>query len=142
MRRARGPCPHPTSESVEAIPVGALGVVEAWQTAVNAGDLARLQAVSAPDIEVGGPRGSGRGHALLGQWLQRAGLRLVPLRWFCGADGTVVVEQEARWKGGDPVRLASSFLVTGGLVARFFRYDELPSALAAAGLQAGDEVRR
>ncbi len=119
---------------------GELGVVEAWQQAVNASAVARLLAASSPDIEVGGPRGSGHGHALLREWLERAGLHLRPLRWFCGAGGAVVVEQDARWSGGDPVRLASSFRVAGGVVARFFRHDDLASALASAGLRLEDEV--
>jgi hypothetical protein len=81
------------------VATGPLGIVEAWQQAVNAGDAARLLAVSAPGIEVGGPRGSGHGHALLLAWLERAGIRLEPLRWFCGAAGVVVVEQAPRWNG-------------------------------------------
>ncbi len=56
-----------------------------------------MTALSAPDLEVGGPRGTVRGREVLGPWLTRAGLRATPLRWSCGADGTVVVEQDAVW---------------------------------------------
>ena len=122
--------------------MGPLGVVEAWQQAVNAGDGERLVAVSSPDIAVGGPRGSGHGPALLREWLAHAGIQLQPLRWFSGADGAVVVEQNARWNGGDSLRLASSFLVAGGVLTRFFRHDDLAAALAATRLRMADEVRR
>jgi hypothetical protein len=49
-------------------------VVQAWVAAANAGDAERLVALSAPDIEVVGPRGIGAGHRLLREWLARAGL--------------------------------------------------------------------
>jgi hypothetical protein len=70
----------------------------------------------------------------------------VARRWFCGADGSVVVEQDAVWS--DPVigaelgraRVASRFAVRGGTVARYQRHDSLDAALAAAGLTVADEV--
>ena len=42
-----------------------LSIVEAWQEAVNTRDTARLLDLSAPDIEVVGPRGSGFGRQVL-----------------------------------------------------------------------------
>ena len=50
-------------------------VVMAWQQAANASDIDRLLALSGPEIEIVGPRGSGRGHQLLRDWLARAGQR-------------------------------------------------------------------
>jgi hypothetical protein len=79
--------------------------------------------------------------------MARAGFTARPLRWFCGAGGAVVVEQDATW--ADPATgaergravVASEFLVTGGVIARFRRHDDgLPAALAAAGLRESDEV--
>ena len=70
-----------------------------------------------------------------------------PLRWFCGAGGAVVVEQEATW--ADPATgaergravVASRFLVADGVITHLQRHDEgLPAALAAAGLRRTDEV--
>ena len=119
----------------------AVAVVLAWQDAVNRQDADRLVALSAPDIEVAGPRGSGYGHQLLREWLARAGLRLTTERIFA-RDEVVVVAQEGVWLGAAPAarHLASRFRVTGGRVAQFARYDDLAGALAAAGLGDADEV--
>ena len=80
--------------------------------------------------------------------MTRAGFSAKPLRWFCSADGSVVVEQIASWV--DPVTdadlgsapVASQFLVEGACVARYARHDALRQALAAAGLDESDEVTR
>ena len=71
--------------------------VRAWHAAVNAGDLERLVALSSNDIEVAGPRGSGRGEQLLRDWFGRAGVRLEPLQTFSRDTDVVVVEQRATW---------------------------------------------
>jgi hypothetical protein len=122
-----------------------LAVVESWQSAVNAKDLEMLAALSAQDVEIVGPRGSGRGHELLRQWVDRAGFSAEVLRWFCGAGGTVVIEQRGRWFLPDAVAaseriIASAFTVRSGRVVRFQRFDELGAALAAAALTDDDEV--
>ena len=63
------------------------------------------------------PRGSMRGRQVLAAWLGRARFSAESLRWFCGADGSVVVEQAARWidpaSGADrgQARVASCFCV-------------------------------
>lgn len=121
-----------------------VAVVCAWQDAVNRQDADGLLALSAPDIEVVGPRGSGYGHPLLREWLARAGLRLTTERIFARGD-VVVVAQQGVWAGPAPGAsverpLASRFRVTGGRVAQFARYDDLATALAAAGLGDADEV--
>ncbi|SNT00566.1 protein of unknown function [Geodermatophilus saharensis] len=126
---------------------GQLAVVEAWLAAVDRADAAAATALSAPDLEVVGPRGTVRGREVLGPWMARAGFSGTPLRWFCGADGAVVVEQDAVW--ADPTTgaqrgravVASQFTVAGGVVTRYQRHDDgLLPALAAAGLGAADEV--
>lgn len=130
-----------------AVVTGQLGVVEAWLDAVDRADTAAAVALCAPDLEVVGPRGGVRGREVLGPWMARAGFTARPLRWFCGADGAVVVEQDATW--ADPATgaergravVASAFLVADGVITRFERHDDgLPSALAAAGLRESDEV--
>jgi hypothetical protein len=50
-----------------------LALVMVWQAASNAEDSDLLLAVSDPQIEIAGPRGSGRGHQMLRDWLVRAG---------------------------------------------------------------------
>ena len=126
---------------------GVLAVVRDWLDAVNDGDPERVERLSAEDVELVGPRGSVRGRRELSAWLGRAGFSAQARRWFCGADGSVVVEQDARWV--DPVTgvkrgravVASQFLVGGtARVQRYARHDDLPTALAAAGLRETDEV--
>ncbi|PRY51256.1 SnoaL-like protein [Geodermatophilus tzadiensis] len=126
---------------------GALAVVEAWLAAVDRADVDAVTVLSAPDLEVAGPRGSVRGREVLGPWLARAGLTTRPLRWFCGAGGAVVVEQDATWTDPDTgaergrAVVASRFTVAGGVVTAVERHDAgLPAALAAAGLGPADEV--
>lgn len=125
---------------------GAPAVVAEWLEAADRRDGTRLELLSAEDVEVVGPRGSVRGARVLSEWVARAGFSAEPLRWFCGGDGTVVVEQDARWvdvaTGAAQGRavVASQFAVHGARVARYARHDALEPALAAAGLTAADEV--
>jgi ketosteroid isomerase-like protein len=123
----------------------AVAVVAAWHAALNAGDVERLLALSSDDVEVGGPRGSGRGAQLLREWVARANVRLEPRRFVHRGDtaNTVVVEQRAAWQteaggaGGEPAGAqdaASVFAVEGGRVARVIRYGSMDEALREAGL--------
>jgi len=119
-------------------------VVRAWHEAVNRGDADTLVALSDDEIEVGGPRGSARGHAILRDWLDRTGIQLEPRRWFASPSG-LVVEQFATWRGPDgavtdPQLIASSFTVEDGRVMRTIRYGSLKEALTATGLTLTDEV--
>src|SRR3712207_6105406 len=92
-----------------------------WHAAAGTGDADTLRALSAPDIEIAGPRGSARGVDALHEWLLRAGLTWTPLRTFAGADGAVVVESEAMWAADPATRtvVASAFTVHSGRVTRF-----------------------
>lgn len=118
-------------------------VVSAWHAALNEGDIDHLVALTHPDVEIGGPRGTARGADVLRDWVRRAGIRLAPRRVF-SREGTVVVEQAAEWRdagtgavtGCDTV--ASVFAVRDGRVARVVRYPDLAHALDAAGLDQGD----
>ena len=120
-------------------------VVEAWHDALNAGDVERLVALSHPEIEVGGPRGGGRGEALLREWVERANVRLRPRRVY-GSGDAVVAEQEAVWMtadGGNPsdsMLVASVFDVRDGRVAAVVRHGSLEEALDASGLDGSHEV--
>ena len=115
--------------------------VIAWHEALNNGDVDRLVALSHPDVEVGGPRGSAHGVQILRDWVDRANIRLEPGRTFDEAD-TVVVEQGAEWQSAEPGRVqtvASVFVVSDGLVTSVVRYTDLASALRAANLDASHE---
>lgn len=127
---------------------GEIGVVEAWQRAVNDGSATEVAALTADHVEVLGPRGEGRMPGRdLGAWMVRSGFRATPRRWFCGGDGTVVAELDARWvdkeTGHEHGRgtVATHFKVKDGVVLRIARHDDgLEIALNAAGLQRANEV--
>jgi len=77
----------------------------------------------------------------------RSGFAAEPLRWVCGGNGTVVVEQDARRVDRETGRergravVASRFRVEGDVVSRVVRHDEgLQAALDSAGLAGADEV--
>jgi ketosteroid isomerase-like protein len=115
--------------------------VIAWHDALNNGDVERLVALSHPDVEVGGPRGSAHGAQILREWVDRTNIRLEPGRTFREAN-TVVAEQGAEWQSAAPgnvQRVASVFVVSDGLVTSVVRYPELASALRAANLDASHE---
>lgn len=128
--------------------IGSLAIVEEWLDAVNRGDGVRLEQLTHEEVEIVGPRGSGRAdRRVLSEWLTRAGFSAEPLRWFCGSDGRVVVEQDARWVDvttGEEQgrgRVASQFLVDRDRIAKYVRHDDgLPPALTAARLGDSDEV--
>lgn len=130
------------------VSLGALGTVEAWQEAVNAGASSRVRELSADQIEVLGPRGAARiSGDELSAWMTRSGFSATPLRWFCGGNGTVVVEQAARWEDNttgaerSTAVSATDFRVDHGLVARVGRHDNLTAALDAADLASSQEVK-
>lgn len=135
-----------TAIYAELVAQGSLAVAACWLSAVNHQDTAKLTDLSAEDIEVTGSRGSAYGRQVLAGWLARAGFAASTLRWFCGADGNVVVEQDARWS--DPAtqaeqgraRIVSRFVIHGETVAAYQRHDTLDAALTEAGLTAADEV--
>jgi ketosteroid isomerase-like protein len=120
-------------------------VIRAWHAALNAADVDALVGLSTEDVEVGGPRGTGRGADLLRDWVARAAITLEPLRVFA-REATLVVEQRATWRLADgqqtpPQEVASVFQLRDGRVASVIRHLDVPSALEAAGLDVSDEVR-
>jgi ketosteroid isomerase-like protein len=118
--------------------------VRAWHEALNDGEVDRLVELSHPEVEVGGPRGNGRGAQLLREWVDRANVHLEPRRIFHHAD-TVVVEQWAEWRSTDAGRVIDSqsvgsvFVVRDGLVTRVVRYPNLTDALDATDLDESHE---
>jgi hypothetical protein len=118
--------------------------VLAWHAALNASDVDGLLGLSTDDVEVGGPRGSGRGGHLLRDWVARAGMRMQPGRLY-QRDSAVVVEENAQWQTPDgqltdPQGAACVFGIREGQVASIFRHPDVASALVAAGLDASDET--
>ncbi|WP_166396960.1 nuclear transport factor 2 family protein [Rubrobacter marinus] len=121
-------------------------VVRDWHEALNAGDADLLVALSHPDVEVGGPRGTGRGAQLLREWVARSGVRIEPRRIFHRA-GTVVVEGDASWRDAGTGQttgeqtVGSVFAFRDGRVTRVVRHPDLASALLAAGMDESNEAR-
>jgi len=120
-------------------------IVQAWQDAANSQNIDRLVELSAPDIEVVGPRGSGRGTQLLRDWLGRAGLQLTTLRAFARSN-SVVLAQHGVWRSLETGEvtgerdLASHFQVAGHRVAQFARHGSLDVALNEADVSYSDEI--
>jgi ketosteroid isomerase-like protein len=115
-----------------------VAVVRSWHSALNAGDTDGLVALSSDDVEVGGPRGSSQGAAVLREWFARAGICLEPKKFYQRGE-TVVVEETAEWRepGTDDLigqqTVATLFVVRGGLVTRVVRYPDLATALGTVG---------
>jgi hypothetical protein len=120
--------------------------VLAWHGALNAGDAEHVAALSHPEVEIGGPRGSARGRQVLKDWVVQANIRLEPLRSF-KRGGTVVVEEAATWRDAQTgeivgaATVATVFRLDAGLVTGIFRHDGLEDALRLAGLDGSDEIR-
>ncbi len=107
--------------------VSEVHVVEAWHAALNEGDVDRLVGLSHPDVEIGGPRGVGRGVQLLREWVDRANVRLDPRRVF-RRGSTVVVEQAGQWRSAETGEVIGSQTVAS-VFAVVRRAGDEPGAL-------------
>lgn len=120
-------------------------VVHAWLAAVNQGDADTALALTAPDVVIVGPRGMARGHEVLRGWLGRAGATFVTRATFARG-AAVVVAQRGVWRDAETgavvgeADVATRFRVDGPWIVELERYDDLASALHAAGLSAADEL--
>ena len=121
-------------------------IVNAWHKALNDSNVDHLVSLSHPDVEVGGPRGTGQGVRLLQEWMGRANIHLKTRRVFHQAE-TVVVEQQAEWRSADGGQVTGSqtvgsvFIVRDDQIVRVVRYPDLASALRAVNLDESHETR-
>ncbi len=137
----------PTTENARVSSARAeLDLVRRWHAALNGDVSDTVTALVAPDVEVGGPRGTTRGAEVVREWFGRANIHLFPLRCFARGT-TVVVEQRGEWLSEDRSAVASTqtvatvFTVSSGLITRIMRYPDLESALKAAALTETDAVQ-
>ena len=117
--------------------------VRAWLTAVTTGDVEGALALTAPDVAIVGPRGVGRGHAVLRAWMGHAGATFATRASYARGD-VVVVAQHGVWRDlataavvGE-ADVATRFVVRDGQVAELERYGDLATALGAAALSVDD----
>ena len=123
----------------------ALAVVGLWHVALKTSDRTTLLATTAADIELRGPRGNVSGSAAFVTWIDHAAFKAVARRRFAGGEGTVVVEQLARWReshGDVTAAIASAFVVRDGRIRQIEWFDELAMALTIYKLGDANEVPR
>ena len=134
----------------DASPLGAdaapVDVVHAWLAASNAGDADQLIALTAPDVEIIGPRGAERGRDVLRAWMVRGAAQFRTERAFSAGE-RVVVEQLGIGRTPDgqvrgQARVSSRFVVRAGRVALVQRYDNLDEALAQAEISPPELTQR
>jgi hypothetical protein len=120
-----------------------ISLIAAWHDALNAGDVDRLLSLSSDDVEIVGPRGTGRGSQLLREWVARSGIRLEMRRLFA-RDSTVIAEELAEWRSTDTGEivdrqdLATIFHIENGHVSYIDRRPSLSDALDLTGLSDSD----
>lgn len=122
-----------------------IAIVRAFHETLNSKDAAGVLALATEDIRIGGPRGTGEGKHLLAEWVSRASITMEPQRWF-HTDGTVVVEQVARWHDqstGEETssqRVATTFGIRDGRIASIARYGDIGEAVTSAGMDESNAV--
>lgn len=112
-----------------------LQIVSDWIEAVNRRDLPALLALSQPEIEIIGPRGKAIGHAVLSDWLARAGLSFETRRIWREAD-RIFAEQHGVWAPGfegpaGEADFVSVFRLSQGKVSEYERRSAKASADAS-----------
>ncbi len=122
-----------------------VNIAVAWLKAVDARDATALIALSAPTIEVAGPRGVNGGRGALVAWFSRVAMGVRLQRAYVRGN-LVLVEHEAVWRDPETRALqaeadiAGVFTVVDGLVARYERIDDPVLGLKTNGFIAADEV--
>jgi hypothetical protein len=111
-------------------------VIVVWHVAVNAGDADAAAAACTDDVEMTGPQGSARGREQMRDWVQSAGIRLMPKEAW-DVPGGIVVSQEATWpgrpdfdSGAAPARLFTTFGLRDGSICAVHRFETLEEARA------------
>jgi hypothetical protein len=109
-------------------------VVLAWQAAAARGDIDGVLELTAADVLVGGSSPTGRGHALVRDWLARVGTDLEVIRAVTFVGHIVIVRLRSIWRSpageiADRHVLPVLFDVRDGLVVRVVRFCSLNDAV-------------
>jgi hypothetical protein len=124
-------------------------VVKAWNAAYNARDAEALVALAHEDVELVSPRGVDRGHDAVRESVRRqaygVGMHVFTHRRFHRGEhvviaGTIELRFVDSGELAERFEAAAAFTVRDGRVARMEPHADLPSALAAAGVDASDQV--
>jgi hypothetical protein len=122
-----------------------LAVALAWLDAVDRRDRDTLMALSDPQIEIIGPRGTNIGRDTLGIWFDRVALKVRPEAAY-GAGDRVIVLHQAEWHDpGDgslvgEADAASIFRVAAGRVSAYERDDDRDGILERHGFGEADAL--
>ncbi|MBO0867163.1 MAG: hypothetical protein J2P15_01225 [Micromonosporaceae bacterium] len=113
---------------------GLEAAIDRWHASVNDGNLESSARAVGDPVVVLGPKGAGAiTPEQFAEWVDRSGIRLVPLSWHPVSERLMVVEEEASWpESNRPARVATVFRVTGGKVTAALRLPDLKSALELA----------
>jgi len=126
-----------------------LDVVRDWARAMGNFDEEALVALADEEIEIVAPGGTRRGHDDLRGWLNKQTYGVAPhykVRRAFARDDAVVVDLQVEYRYVDGEEAAGSgdavfaFAIRNNLMWRITGHPDLTSALAAAGLDEGDEV--
>ncbi|RAR44218.1 hypothetical protein [Paenibacillus sp. MDMC362] len=118
---------------------------EQWVERSNHKDLEGLMDLTAPQIEIIGPQGSGlMNNADLGEWLERANLQLATINRYA-KDERIVLEQHGTWLHEDghikgEAIVFTVFSVKDRKVHSLARYDGKAQAFQVSGLSEEDKV--
>lgn len=86
---------------VNQITVETIETAEAWVSLANQKDLEGLAQVTADELELIGPKGQGViNHLELGEWLERANLKLSTINQYA-KDHFIVLQQNGTWFNND-----------------------------------------
>lgn len=118
---------------------------EQWVDRSNHKDLEGLLGLTAPQIEIAGPRGAGfMNNADLEEWLERANLQLATINRYA-KDEWIVLEQHGTWHDEDgrikgEANVFTVLHVKDRKVHSLARYDGKEQAFQASGLSEEDRV--
>jgi hypothetical protein len=106
-------------------------VIVIWHVAVNNGDGATAAAACTEDVVIGDVQGEVAGRAVMQQWVESAGVRLMPRDCY-DVPGGIVVAQDAvpKTEAAKPTTVFSTFGLRNGSISSIHRFSTLEEARA------------